>query len=122
MCDTYNSSGGGLGAPCTKATVRNNIIYGNQSNDIRNVQSTSTIDHNLFTNPLFTNAAAGDFTLQPKSDAINAGVNLSSIFNTDFAGKLRGIGKSNFDIGAFEFVPISADTTAPVVSITVKTP
>ena len=68
---------------------RNNICYGNGSNTISNSGSGTTSDHNLLgTNPLFLNAAIGDFHLTDSSPAIGAGVAISGI-TTDITGATR---------------------------------
>jgi hypothetical protein len=45
----------------------------------------------------FVNAREGDFSLLPNGYAVDAGIDLSSMFATDFAGKARG---DKWDIGA----------------------
>ncbi|MBH1965917.1 MAG: hypothetical protein I8H77_16350 [Comamonadaceae bacterium] len=55
-------------------------------------------------NPAFANAAGGDYTLTPASDALNRGMNsaLPGSFNLDLANATRIIG-SAIDIGAYEY-------------------
>ncbi len=89
-----------VGASSTGGEIRNNIVFGNILNSIDNSGTGSNISHNFTSNPLFVNAAAGNFRLQPTSSAINAGVNLSSV-TTDFDGVARPKGGLH-DIGAFE--------------------
>jgi hypothetical protein len=67
---------------------------------------------NIDADPLFVNAAAGDFRLRPDSPCIDAGTNLSSLFQTDIEGQFRPQdgnkdGVAVFDIGAYEFDPAS---------------
>jgi len=82
--------------------IQNNILYSNTTNAVVDYGSINpTTDHNLTTNPLFTNAAAGDFSLQAGSPAIDAGVPLAA-FATDIAGVARPQG-SAWDRGAYEF-------------------
>jgi hypothetical protein len=56
--------------------------------------------HDLNTDPLFANAAGGDFRLQAGSPCINAGTNVS--LTQDFAGRSVPI-RSGVDIGAWEY-------------------
>jgi hypothetical protein len=79
----------------TNVQVKNNIAYltggffgGTQSN-------------NLTTNPLFVDAANGNFHLQNGSPAIDAGIALSGI-TVDIAGILKPQGLA-YDIGAYEY-------------------
>jgi hypothetical protein len=51
-------------------------------------------------NPLFTNPAVNDFTLQSSSPAINKGTDLSVYFTKDRAGNTRS---GTWSIGAYEF-------------------
>lgn len=99
--------------------IRNNISFGNNQTAIANFSSTTTLSHNLTTNPLFVNPSTFDFHLQSGSPAINAGTTIAT-FNTDFDGVLRPQG-SAWDIGAYEFTgsnpppPPPPDTTPPAV-------
>lgn len=65
-----------------------------------------------FVNPLDPNPDAEDFKILETSDAVNAGIDVSSDFgvSTDFGGFSRPVG-SNFDIGAWEF---GASNIAPI--------
>ncbi|OIN59893.1 beta strand repeat-containing protein [Arsenicibacter rosenii] len=62
--------------------------------------------------PLFMNAATGDFTLKGCSPAINAGVDAVNTTTTDLAGLNRKA--STIDMGAYEFqgTPVSLTLTA----------
>jgi parallel beta-helix repeat protein len=91
-------------------TVRNNIAYQNSSTNIQN-DSTNTLSHNLTNEPLFVNAAAGDFHLQARSPAIDTGMAVSEV-TTDFDKAPRPQG-AGVDIGACEYTssprsPLSA--------------
>ncbi len=69
--------------------AQNNIVYGNTSDTILNQGTSSTLDHNVTTNPQWVNPSTGDFRLQSGSPAIDAGTDLSSYFNTDCVGNVR---------------------------------
>jgi len=86
----------------TGIVARNNLGYLNGYGDMSVAAGTvATVDHNLSgINPLFVNAALGDFRLLVGSPAINAG-SPTGAPTVDFAGVSRPQG-SAFDIGAFE--------------------
>jgi hypothetical protein len=80
--------------------------------------------HSVESDPLFTNPAGSDFTLQSTSPAINGGVNLGSTYQLGLAPgstwpssvstlnqNTNGLG---WDIGAYVYT----ETTAPTVSLT----
>jgi parallel beta-helix repeat protein len=102
----YNNSGGSgaaginVDSGVTNAIIRNNISYLNGAGDYSDSGTGTTQDHNLFgTNPLFVNAAAGDFHLQAGSPAIDAGTTLTLV-TTDIAGVTRD---GPYEIGAYEY-------------------
>jgi parallel beta-helix repeat protein len=77
----YQSAG-----PCihlgssSNGTIRNNICYQNGSDAVQGGGSDNAISNNLLgQNPLFVNAAGGDFHLQNGSPAIDAGVVMSGL-------------------------------------------
>jgi len=80
--------------------IRNNIIYANGADivDFGGVGA-PTSDHNLLTDPSFTNADAGDFTLKPGSAARDAGATIPEVTD-DYAHHARQ--DAAYDIGAFE--------------------
>lgn len=88
----------------------NNLAYNNAGSF--NV-SASTVSNNITasSNP-FVDYSGGNYRL---SAPTAAGYFLSSPYNADRDGKIRG-GDGNFDVGAFEFVSGSADVTPPVIS------
>jgi len=133
----YDNDAGGIlvYTSATNAKVYNNTIYGNSdgvvmqyyggapliTNNIIYVNGTAILDNgggtgtpvlttNLTTNPSFTNAGAGDFTLLSVSAAINAGTTLASV-PTDYVATARPHGAS-YDIGAYEFVDTGYAMTA----------
>jgi hypothetical protein len=122
--------------------MSNNLYYGsgywwdNRSNNTYSTLATwqtamatscggSQCDLNsIYANPLFTNAAGNDFTLQSTSPAIDTGVNLGSTYDLGLApgstwpaGVLtlnqntNGLG---WDIGAYVYT----ETTVPTVTLT----
>jgi hypothetical protein len=85
--------------------VRNNICYLNGDDILYNggTHTHTADDHNLVgTNPLFVNAAAGDFHLQANSPAIGAGVGTLAP-PTDMDNNARPQ-NGRYDIGAYEYV------------------
>jgi parallel beta-helix repeat protein len=93
------------------AQVRNNISYRNGVADYVNYGSGTSESNNLFADPDFVNASAGNFTLQSDSPAIDRGVSLGSV-PSDQLGVSRPQGHA-YDIGAFEFVGTSSSTPSP---------
>lgn len=80
--------------------IGNNNAY---RSDGKNVQGTAYPNDLWNVNPLFVNAAGGDFHLQAGSPLIDRGVALSMV-PSDYDGKARPQG-SGYDIGAFEWMP-----------------
>jgi len=122
-------------ATSSNIVIKNNIFYNKIANARfsiwHNVPAAHVISNNLYADfkpsvnstksftasnlttadikdvdPLFVNAAGGNFLLQALSPAINKGVSIylpsttTLLFTTDFAGNSRG--GSNWDIGAYE--------------------
>ena len=81
------------------ADIRNNIVYQN-GRDIVTEVSNATISDNLTTNPRFTNATGGDFSLQAGSPGIDTGTYLGEVaFDINYNGRPKG---GAYDIGAVE--------------------
>jgi hypothetical protein len=85
------------------AEVINNIVWGNNSQQIFGTGfSGSTLHHNITTqDPLLVNLTGGDLRLRSSSPAINAGATLSTV-PRDFFGARRPVGPT-YDIGMHEF-------------------
>jgi len=96
-----NQSGIDIGRGSANAVIQNNLVYSNGASNYANQGVGTVADHNLIgTNPLFVNAAGGDFHLQPGSPGIDAGITLDTV-TTDIAGTSRPKGGS-YNIGAFQ--------------------
>ena len=121
---TGNSAdrGGGMSQVQASATVTNSILWGNTASSGRKeIDGFSTVSYcviqgghpvgtNIITaNPLFVDAAGGDFHLQGTSPCINAGSNRAEYLPAiDFEGDRRII-YGRTDIGADEVYPIAGD-------------
>ncbi len=102
---SFSNFGIGISVDSGNGTlITNNIIYAN-GGTIQDLGTGTVQTTNLTTNPLFTNAAADDFTLQSGSDAIDSGTTLAEV-QDDFLGISRPqpLGAS-YDIGAYERIP-----------------
>ncbi|MFD2036956.1 MBG domain-containing protein [Belliella marina] len=126
-----DESGGIYNQSSSSPLIRNSIIYNNNTG-IKNTDASSspsisyslvqginsTVDGNIdgSIDPLFTDVANGDYTLQAVSPVIDAGN--SALFagldaNTqDLAGNLRLMG-DNIDMGAYEFQGEPAGQISP---------
>lgn len=96
-------------------THTNNLYYqynGTQSDAILGFTHDSS---ELLTNPLFVSST--NFSLQPASPAINAGIALPAVQTVDFAGNTVPAGSAP-DIGAYEWITTGTPpaTAAPTVS------
>lgn len=79
-------------------TIANSI----DETNFTGVTLSGTSSNTSGSNPLFTNAASGDYTLNSGSPAIDAGNNANAIGATDLLHNQR-IFNSTVDMGAFEF-------------------
>lgn len=108
-------------------TVQNNLIYSANTTQTCLYQYNGTvssvalfntqhvdIEENIAGNPLFVDAANGDFHLAENSPAIDAGT--ASLSTTDYDGNAIPIGA--VDIGAYEYQsPLSVDYLLPLQAI-----
>ncbi|MBN1191386.1 MAG: tandem-95 repeat protein [Dehalococcoidales bacterium] len=92
--------------------INNNLFY-----DISGYQKDNVygLDYILDQDPLFTDPENGDFTLQKKSPAIDAGLAVDTIA-TDYAGNARPE-DTGIDIGAYEYVKTNS---SPVNHVKIK--
>lgn len=103
---TYGNGGYGVFFETDTETIllKNTIAYGNTAGQISAGGIGHTQTTNLTTDPSFTNAAGGDFTLQSGSSARDAGTDLSGVGVTDdFIGTSRPQ-NGTYDIGAYEYL------------------
>lgn len=104
----FNNTWMGISAAdSTDAVIKNNIFFGNAINTVFDDSQGGanpvnlTQSNNLTTDPLFVAEGGGDFHLQSGSDAIDAGADLGSPYDSDFDGVARPVGP--WEIGAYEF-------------------
>jgi len=115
------------------ALVKNNVIHyvGTQGGGIVSTVGYGGMDYNLqsnvgtvrgtnaiTSNPLFTDASSGDFTLQSGSPAIDAGTDLGNPYNVDKNGTQRPQG-NGWDMGAYENYS-GPDVTPPLLNFKVQ--
>jgi hypothetical protein len=145
FANNYADLGGGMANDFESSpTITNSIIWSNGSTEVViNDRSTPTFKSsiikssngsggswntaygtdngdNLDTDPLFVNAANGDYRVQSCSPAIDAGDNAAwttTTLSTDIAGNTRPF-NSTVDIGAYEYqgIPIAISIAAPTVT------
>ncbi|QEC73846.1 T9SS type A sorting domain-containing protein [Arachidicoccus ginsenosidivorans] len=130
-CVIYGNTsfqGGGIYNSASDPVITNSIIWGNvangEGNGLFNNSAVPVISYsdiqdglvggagNISTDPLFTNGAGGDYTLQSTSLCLNAGMpDTTGLFtgNIDIAGNPRVSGPA-IDMGAYE----SPDGSLPV--------
>ncbi len=120
---TYGGGGACLG------TLNNCIVWGNvarTSNEVygatcRYLCSDEPLAGvgNIVGNPLFLNAANGDYRLQTGSPCIDTGANAYVMGETDFAGNPR-VANGVVDIGAYEDCVISIPVTFETGEVTLN--
>jgi Right handed beta helix region len=94
-----------------RTLYKNNIVFNNGTGNISDNGIASVSMTNLTSNPLFTDVAGHDFTLQPGSPARDAGTSIASV-TLDYTGVARAQG-SAYDIGAYEYKK-SGSATPPL--------
>ncbi|HIB09723.1 MAG TPA: LamG domain-containing protein, partial [Gemmatimonadetes bacterium] len=105
-----NNTGGYGMASAGTSTITNSIIYGNDGDEIGSFTATVTYSlveggytgtGNIDSDPLFTDATNGDYSLSDYSPAIGAGT-ATGAPSADINGNNRIQGGSNPDMGAYE--------------------
>ncbi|MEW6301936.1 MAG: right-handed parallel beta-helix repeat-containing protein [Verrucomicrobiota bacterium] len=115
--DSWDAHGSGV-------VIDRNLVFGNLSGDYGFTNGGSDFTHSvgttLSTDPLFLNSSLAGFNprLAAGSPAIGAGLNLSSVFATDFSGAARPASGA-WDIGAFQFgASVGGPGTTPTIVLT----
>jgi hypothetical protein len=99
----------------TGVTIKNNILYRNNTTAIYGLSSVVTHSNNLLnTDPRFVAESSYDFHLRSGSPAIDAGVVLTEV-RDDIDGVARPTGPRS-DIGAYEYTTSSVPSQLPAPS------
>lgn len=118
--NTITGNDTGIRSAGIQTLIKNNIAYGNTSFDIDDSVGQDSVISNNFTgvngDPKFTNAGAGDYTLQSISPAIAYALNLTSSFTTDYAGATRPASGA-WDAGAYQSTGVATPALSSVSPI-----
>ncbi|MBQ7252092.1 MAG: InlB B-repeat-containing protein [Kiritimatiellae bacterium] len=116
--NTATYEGGGITGP---GQVFNSIVWGNSAPEAPEMEDctarfvcspdVSPENGNITGNPLFVDAAAGDFTLRSDSPCLDAGSDALARGDRDLAGNARIVGPA-VDMGAYEHGAVAPKDTA----------
>lgn len=113
----------GIESNAASQEVKNNIIDSipgaadqiiGSATRATNLCSQAHANCNVIGDPLFVNTATDDYSLQTGSPAKDAGTDLGSPYNVDFAGNTRPQG-TLWDIGAYEFTVVPVPSRRRIV-------
>ena len=121
QCTVYGNVAAHAGGGSSGGTNDNCIVYGNTAASEPNISSSVT-KRNCFTgDPLFVDAANGDFRLQGASPCIDMGNNRYVVGETDIRGNAR-IQNGVVDLGAYEYTLPTELGNVPVEGTDVAVP